>query len=351
VCPQSSIHDRWDYCLKDGHGTTQNLGDNYHCEVGQSLCTMCQGDCDVDSDCEGELICEQRDEGSPSPEPCIGAPYSYYDYCVCPQSAIHDRWDYCLAASGNAGGDPHFKTWVGKKYDFHGVCYLVLLQNPEYLDGLGMDIHIRTKQLKQFSYIGSAVLRIGDETLEVKGDINKSLFWINKQEGSIVDDSDIVGTISGYPISYKKSNAKQYEYVVDLNGPSIVMKTFKSMVHVSVVDAKHTTFGSSHGLLGAYGSGELASRDNKRTFEDTNEFGQEWQVLPSEGMLFHNIEGPQAPEKCVVPHASNIRRRLLESDVSQEEARISCASVDPDVFEMCVFDVMATGDKDVVGAY
>ena len=35
-------------------------------------------------------------------------------------------------------------------------------------------------------------------------------------------------------------------------------------------------------------------------------------------MLFHNVEGPQAPKKCEIPQASNICRRLLESDVSQE---------------------------------
>merc|ERR1711934_526901 len=97
---------------------------------------------------------------------------------------------------------------------------------------------------------------------------------------------------------------------------------------------------------GQYGVGDKLGRDGMNIIEDINTFGQEWQVLPSEDMLFHNVEGPQPPHKCEIPQASNIRRRLLESDVSQEEAKISCAGVDPDVFEMCVFDVMATGDKD-----
>jgi len=262
-----------------------------------------------------------------------------------------DMADNCVCSvQPSASGDPHFTTWSGKQYDFHGVCDLVLLQNPTFENGVGLDIHIRTKQIKQFSYIASAALRIGHETFEVMGDNKENLFWINKQEGRKVD-SGIVGLISGYPITSKKLNSKQREYVVELNGPSIVIKTFKKFVFVGVRDATESTFGLSEGLLGSFGSGDLVFRDNSTVTEDMNAFGQDWQVLPSEGMHFHNLEGPQAPEKCEIPQSSNIRRRLFESDVSQEEAKISCGSVDPDVFEMCVFDVMATGDKDIVGAY
>merc|ERR1712232_1440220 len=61
------------------------------------------------------------------------------------------------SASG-AKGDPHFKLWDGKAYDFHGICDLVLLHNPEFNNGLGMDIHIRTKKMKHWSYIKTAVI-------------------------------------------------------------------------------------------------------------------------------------------------------------------------------------------------
>jgi hypothetical protein len=64
-------------------------------------------------------------------------------------------------------GDPHFKTWSGETYDFHGICDLMLLHNPEFHDGLGMDIIVRSKQMKQFSFISTAVIRIGSETFEV----------------------------------------------------------------------------------------------------------------------------------------------------------------------------------------
>lgn len=44
----------------------------------------CLGDCDTDEDCEGDLICFQRDEGEPVPG-CYGQYESNWDYCVQPE--------------------------------------------------------------------------------------------------------------------------------------------------------------------------------------------------------------------------------------------------------------------------
>jgi hypothetical protein len=51
-------------------------------------CPMCYGDCDEDSDCEGDLICEERDEGDPV-SGCSGGEEStsLTDYCVDPNVA------------------------------------------------------------------------------------------------------------------------------------------------------------------------------------------------------------------------------------------------------------------------
>ena len=247
----------------------------------------------------------------------------------------------------SVSGDPHFKTWSGAKYDFHGVCDLVLLQNPGFENGLGMNIHVRTKQLKQFSYVSTAVLQIGDDTLEVMGGNHGSLHWINKEANAELDKG-----ISGFPISHHKANSQQDEFIVHLGGDkAIVMKTFKKFVRVSIEAPTKEAFGTSLGLLGSYGLGEMVARDKNTRLADANEFGQEWQVLPSDGMLFHNVEGPQAPAKCDVPQVSNVRRRLAQSKFTEEEAEIACARVNSEDFDLCVFDVMATGDKDVVGAY
>jgi hypothetical protein len=272
-----------------------------------------------------------------------------------PANENHDFFleylDICCPPDASIKGDPHIQTWSGVMYDFHGVCDLVLLQNPDFEKGLGMDIHVRTEQLKQYSYVSSAVLRIGDDTLEVMGGNDDSSHWINQQANENSDDG-IIGFLSGYPIVYKKINSKQHEYTVKIGGAkAIVMTTFKKLVRVSIEGASIESFGSSRGLLGSFGEGKMLARDGSTLLEDTNTFGQEWQVLPSEDMLFHSVEGPQAPEKCFIPLASSLRRRLGESKISEEEAQLACSRVSQEDFDMCVFDVMATGDKDVVGAY
>ena len=42
---------------------------------------LCQGDCDVDSHCQGDLICWQRDGDADVPG-CKGAAVPDHDYCV-----------------------------------------------------------------------------------------------------------------------------------------------------------------------------------------------------------------------------------------------------------------------------
>jgi hypothetical protein len=80
------------------------------------------------------------------------------------------------ASDAGANGDPHFKTWRGHHYDFHGVCHLILLLNTEFESGLGVDVHIRTHMRRGMSYISSAVLRVGRDVLEVE---SKGVYYLN----------------------------------------------------------------------------------------------------------------------------------------------------------------------------
>jgi len=243
-------------------------------------------------------------------------------------------------------GDPHIKTWTGERYDFHGTCDLVLLQNPNF-NGAGMDIHIRSKKVQRWSYIASAVLRIGSETLEVMGSDNK--YWINGMEGC-----DLKNGISGFAILHRVVSRQQEEFRVVLDEATdeyIVFSTFKDMVRVDIKSASSKNFGKSLGLLGTFVGGFKFGRDKKTVIEDNNAFGQEWQVLASEEMLFHVAEGPQAPEKCIIPSLDTIRRRLEESSITLDAAEIACSRVSVDDFDSCVFDVLAMNDRDVAGSY
>lgn len=257
--------------------------------------------------------------------------------------------------NSGARGDPHIQTFSGELYDFHGICDLVLLHNPGFENGLGMDIHIRTKKMHQWSYISSAAVKIGEDTFELKAENKKADYWVNGMIGdeALLSRNKILQmTVSGYPIKYRQLNSLQKEFIIDLgHGERIEFKTWKKMIRVEVVGPTPQNFGSSVGLMGTYEKSLKIGRDHKTILDDLNAFGQEWQVLESEPMLFHDIDGPQAPTRCEIPSNVQVRRRLAESTITLESAEIACASVSKEDFNLCVFDVMASNDKKIAGAY
>ena len=103
--------------------------------------------------------------------------------------------------------------------------------------------------------------------------------------------------------------------------------------------------------MGDYESGNVLARDGNSIISDPNDFGKEWQVLSTEPMLFHNVEGVQHPEACAMPTLDQASRRLGESKFSRKEAEEACSQVAANEREDCVYDVMATGDLEMAGAY
>jgi len=302
--------------------------------------------------------------------------------------------------TSGAKGDPHITTWTGERYDFHGICDLVLLYNPKFDKNLGMYIHIRSKKTRRWSYIAATVIKIGSDSLEVSGDRKKNLYWINKQQGPenvpafFVDPVDssftlLMATLSGYAIKYQhinENNEQSRQFVVDLSSKKkassralkremknekeekIVIKTWHDMVRVDVIvnrnngggkiaatTASNVNFDSSGGLMGTFQDGMKVGRDKKSVFDNINDFGEEWQVLASEPKLFHDddIGIPQAPVKCIIPSRNELRRHLAESNISRESADIACSRVitNENDYDLCMFDVIVTGDISAARAY
>jgi hypothetical protein len=189
----------------------------------------------------------------------------------------------------------------------------------------------------------------------VSGKKDGNTHWLNMIEINNDAWNQNSVKISGFSISFKEIADSQREYYIDLGNKEFIhVKTWKDMVRVDiVVNRKTNTFGGSLGLMGTYPEGLMLGRDGKTIISDFDSFGQEWQVLSSESRIFHVVEGPQHPSKCEVPSKAVMRRRLSQAILSREEAEIACKSVgvSEDEFDLCVFDVMAIGDKDAVGAY
>ena len=254
-------------------------------------------------------------------------------------------------------GDPHFKTHSGEMYDFHGGCDLVLLENPDFADGLGMTVHIRTKIETWWSYVEAAVLKIGEETLEIQQD----QFHINGQavDMTTVTDKPILTKFAGFNFRYMRigENIEAHVYIDGLE--KILLKTFKGFVKVQLAKEGSEQYRGSHGLLGRFPDGKRVARDGETFIEDVNEFGQEWQVQVGEPKLFHTYDDAwvvPAGQKCAMPDSSAskqmLRQRRLAGGLEMEAAEKACAHLESaDDRKACVYDVLATQDVDMAGAW
>jgi hypothetical protein len=246
---------------------------------------------------------------------------------------------------GGGQGDPHFKTWRGQHFDFHGECDLILLQSSTFESGLGMDVHIRTQIRNGMSFISSAALRIGTDVLEVA---SQGVYYLNGVAGA-----DLPAEFSGLAFSHTEPTNKQHVFDVHIGGREhIKIKTYKDFVSVLVEMGHKKHFGDSVGLMGDFEMGQMIARDGNTVLNDWNAFGQEWQVLETEPKLFQTVRFPQHPHVCTMPApklVSQLRRRLSESTVEELAAEKACAQWGEGKDD-CVFDVLATGDLDMATA-
>ena len=250
-------------------------------------------------------------------------------------------------------GDPHFKTHSGEMYDFHGGCDLVLVENPDFMNGLGLTVHIRTKIETWWSYVESAVLKIGEETME----IHQDQFYINGQLTPVGEP--VITRFNGLVFKYEKVGDNTEAHILIGNGEKILMKTYKGFVKVQVAKEGSEQYKGSHGLLGRFPDGKRVARDGETFLEDVNAFGQEWQVQVGEPKLFQSYDDAwvvPAGQKCAMPDSSaaklQLRQRRLASGLDTASAEKACAHLeDAKDRQACVYDVIATQDMDMAGAW
>jgi hypothetical protein len=262
-----------------------------------------------------------------------------------PRSTPSPAWLATHGNGGSAGGDPHIRTWTGEKFDYHGACDLVLVRSEGFADGLGLDIHMRTKHRGSFSYITSAALRIGSEVFEVTGKLG--IYYLNS-----VANVAMPATIAGYQIVHKQRSDHESTFLIKLHhGQTIVFKTWRDIVSVVIEHATLEDFDDAVGLMGDFVTGHRFGRDGT-IIDDVNAYGQDWQVRSDELKLFQTVEAPQYPQHCLLPSPvkDNKRRRLGEG-ISEAVAKAVCADAPPKDFDFCVFDVMSTNDIEAADIY
>ena len=192
----------------------------------------------------------------------------------------------------------------------------------------------------------SAAIRIGDDVLEVSS-------WGQYMLNSI-SNADLPAMVGPFTVEHTQMNENQHLFNIQIHeGQRIQIKTFKDWVSVKVDGADKKNFGNSKGLMGEFRTGRMLARDNSTILEDPIQFGNEWQVLESEPSLFQAYRDPQHPkQKCIMPEPKASTQRRLGESIAQEAAEAACTAHlnDEKLIDMCIYDVMASGDLEMAQA-
>mmetsp|Transcript_40 Transcript_40/g.66 ORF Transcript_40/g.66 Transcript_40/m.66 type:complete len:454 (+) Transcript_40:355-1716(+) len=272
------------------------------------------------------------------------------DECSCTSSGGECLWKIKVPGGQNSGcgGDPHFKRWGKERSSFHGECDLVLVHSEGFHRKAGFDLHARTTIDSFYSYIESAALRVGDYILELE----KEQFFINDERHTKDELPLTFGGDFKYTITLIQDSKLAQKFRVDLHQDShIDFKFYKHYLTISI-DGHPKDFADATGMLGEYTTGDMYGRCGQ-PMDSFEEYGFEWQVIPDDPQLFHEARSPQMPyEKCRMPTVGRpARRRLRVNTDLLEQAKTACANQSGGDFDLCVDDIMITGDIGLAEAW
>jgi hypothetical protein len=259
--------------------------------------------------------------------------------------------------SGGGGGDPHFRRWGHARRDsFHGECDLVILQATNF-HGHGLNFQVRTTLVDYFSYIEAAAVRVGEHVLEVHQHflVLDGVKYRDANLPMVFGDDEKTYTFELTHLETRETtgNIKRRHYRLTLDKDSAIeFKFYKQFMTFDIVG--HPDFSHAAGLLGTYPAGDMVSREGEPR-EEFGDLGFEWQVQPHEDpILFAKVRSPQLPlERCYMPTAARPSRRQLRGDNQQllEAAQGACQNQAGHDFDLCVDDVMMTGDLGLAGEW
>lgn len=257
-------------------------------------------------------------------------------------------------------GDPHIKGWKAvKRESFHGECDMVLLHSDSFADGEGLDVHVRTTidDSNSFSFVEAAAVQIGQHHFVIDRDGHMVL------DGYQVDDDMLPLSfgeqghhiITG-PVKKTGKTKVVYLYRLELvNEKGHVLSYIEFKTHVKYmavsVSGHPIHMSDTVGLLGHYESGERRLR-NGDISPSALHHGHEWKVQDHEHQLFAPRESDRTPDgMCKMPNKDLGRRRLRQNHHLFAEASEVCEGMYPNDKELCVQDVLLSGDIETVYAW
>jgi hypothetical protein len=269
---------------------------------------------------------------------------------------------YKVCKAPGVCGDPHFKTWHGEHFSYHGECDLVLVKSNLFSKNLGIRIHIRTKIEDNWSFVKNAAIKIGDDILEVEGRgkvWDKTADAVHFINGKINAEMPLQLAMK-YPVERleekhcdttgeKCSDAVVYKISLE-DGDKILITQEWGVLRVGFIVSSFHNFRDAVGIMGHFSKPGYLARDGIIIYTDLNKFGQEWQVLEEEPMIFTERRAPQHPEQCILPATLTMRRLRMDSSVHQM-AEDACAGVEVASKEFCIMDVTLSGRAEAATFY
>jgi hypothetical protein len=219
-----------------------------------------------------------------------------------------------------------------------------MARSPEFDSGLGLDVHVRTTMVDDWSLISHAAIRIGNDVIEI---VNDRTHIFNG-----VKDIELPVSVAGKFLLSKVSSMLDIgsesehvdEYTIDLGKGKIKVTNYKKMLTVNV----EAYLPGTEGMLGVQGTKGMISRDGS-VLDNANTMGTQWQVRDTEAMLFNEIRAPQYPQACKLPSVDS--RRLRQTAVSVTEADSACENVIESLRRFCTEDVLRSGDVTMAFGY
>jgi von Willebrand factor type D domain len=335
-----------EFLFKDGkeckEGGSFPIGDGLTANCGATQSLTCTGKGNIGKECIWKI---------PTPEKC--------------------------GTTGGGGGDPHFRTYDGTVYSYHGECDLIMTRSTAFDNGMGLDIHSRTAMVgKSWSLISNAAIRIGKDIYEIT---NQDTTYVNAVEQieypfilagkyPVTKEIEMLGGTTNEWNEEFKTETNQLEprihYTIDLSSRSdttpptdssknqIKINIYRNMISVRV-DAY---VNDAEGMLGVHDAKGLVGRDHHTVYEDINDMGAAWQVRDTDVSLFVNRGSVMYPEECKVPTKAAVSEthrqlRSYADTKKMEEAKSACANVSSDVYSFCIEDVLRTGDISMVHGF
>ena len=220
----------------------------------------------------------------------------------------------------------------GERFSYHGECDLVYMSCPSFYSNFGLDIHIRTKIVEQYSFIQGIALKYGETHFEMDA---SDTFHVSGKTYEKTPPEEF----AGYPIAKvdydgwcgdKCANARIW--VINFgNGTWIEFANWAGFLHIKLS-------GNFDGCTGMMGRVEEVGKfaRNGTVLENSNDFGAEWRVRASDPALFYNANYDQ----CSLP--KNTFRRA--DAAVRQMARAGCQHLSGTDRDMCIFDVEQTGN-------